>query len=421
MTSSTSGPRIDAPRVIADLRELDRRTGGPTGARRVAWGEQWREARAFLHELLREIGLRAEPDEAGNLWALLDGDRRPAVAIGSHLDSVPSGGWLDGALGVMAAVGVLRAFVQSGARPSSDLALVDWADEEGARFGYSLLGSSAFAGVLDVDAVRALPDQAHERLDETLAANGVELDCALAAGRRRAELGCYLELHIEQGPVLEAEGLRASAVAGCVGVRRHRFTFTGRAGHAGTTPMDHRHDAGLAAAATALAIERTAQHGGTATTGALELEPGIVTAIAGRAELLVDLRNGDAEQLEAMLAAATEAARAAAAQRGCELELQQLLAVEPVTFDEQLVALARESCVEVAGHDRVLTSGALHDAAAVARRLPAAMVFAPSIGGISHAADENTADADLGVAIETFGVFVEKVLMRQRATGEATS
>jgi N-carbamoyl-L-amino-acid hydrolase len=407
--------------VIADLRELGARTGGPTGARRVAWGEQWRVARGFLHQLLDEIGLRAEPDEAGNVWALLGGDRRPAVAIGSHLDSVPSGGWLDGALGVMAAVGVLRAFVQEGVIPSCDLVLVDWADEEGARFGYSLLGSSAFAGVLDVDAVRGLSDQTHERLVDALASNGVDLDQAPEAGRRRSELACYLELHIEQGPVLEAEGLRAGVVAGCVGVERRRFTFTGRTGHAGTTPMDHRRDAGLAAAATALAVERAARRGGTATTGALELDPGIVTAVAGRAELLVDLRHGDGEQLEAMLVEATEAGRAAAAERGCQLTIGPLLTVEPVAFDAELVALAREACVEVTGSSRVLTSGALHDAAAVARRLPAAMVFAPSIGGVSHAADEDTADRDLEAAIETFGVFVQKVLTAQAATSEAAS
>ena len=413
MESSKPGPQIDAGRVIADLRELSRRTGGPGGARRVAWTETWREARAFLQERLDELGLRAEPDEAGNLWASLEGGGRPAVAIGSHLDSVPAGGWLDGALGVMAAVGVLRAFIESGERPSRDLLLVDWADEEGARFGYSLLGSSAFAGVLDVDAVRALPDHAHERLDDVLAANGVEIDRAPEAGRRVGDLACYFELHIEQGPVLEAEGLQAGAVAGCVGVRRRRFTFIGRTGHAGTTPMAHRHDAGLAAAATALAVERTADgNGGTATTGALELDPGIVTAVPGRAQLLVDLRHPDAHQLAAMLQAATEAAREAAAQRGCELQEQELLAVEPVAFDEQLVALARECCREVAGSDRVLTSGALHDAAAVARRVPAAMVFAPSIGGVSHAANEDTSEADLAVAIETYGVLVGKALAR---------
>jgi hydantoinase/carbamoylase family amidase len=413
MDSSKPSPQIDAGRVIADLRELGRRTGGPSGARRVAWTETWREARAFLQELLEELGLRAEPDQAGNLWASLAGRGRPAVAIGSHLDSVPAGGWLDGALGVMAAVGVLRAFIGSGVRPARDLLLVDWADEEGARFGYSLLGSSAFAGVLDVDAVRALPDRSHERLDEVLAANGVEIDRASEAGSRVSDLACYLELHIEQGPVLEAEGLRAGAVAGCVGVRRRRFTFIGRTGHAGTTPMAHRHDAGLAAAATALAVERTADgNGGTATTGALELEPGIVTAVAGRAQLLVDLRHGDPQQLAVMLEASIHAAREAAARRGCELQEQELLAVEPVAFDEKLVALARESCREVAASDRVLTSGALHDAAAVARRLPAAMVFAPSIGGVSHAANEDTGEADLAVAIETYGVLVGKALSR---------
>ncbi len=149
-------PPLDAAWVIAQLRELDRRTGGAGGARRVAWTEPWHAARAYLGGLLAELGLETERDEAGNLWAWLDGETQAAVALGSHLDSVPAGGWLDGALGVMAAVGVLRGWARRGARPPRTLALVDWADEEGARFGASLFGSSAFAGTLAIDAAREL-------------------------------------------------------------------------------------------------------------------------------------------------------------------------------------------------------------------------------------------------------------------------
>src|SRR4051812_49621589 len=153
-----AGPAIDAARVIADLRELDRRAGGPGGARRVAWTQTWREARGFVGELLAEIGLEPDRDEAGNVWARLDGGEGPALAVGSHVDSVPEGGWLDGALGVMAGVGVLRAWAAAGEPPPRPILLVDWADEEGARVGRSLLGSSAFAGTLDPDAVRDLTD-----------------------------------------------------------------------------------------------------------------------------------------------------------------------------------------------------------------------------------------------------------------------
>jgi N-carbamoyl-L-amino-acid hydrolase len=405
------GPRPDAARVIGDLRELERRTGGDGGARRVAFTEPWREARALLGELLAEVGLEPERDEAGNLWAWLEGEGDgPALAVGSHLDSVPAGGWLDGALGVMAGLGVLRAWATAGERPPRALALVDWADEEG-RFGRSLLGSSAFAGTLDVGAVADLRDPGGERLGDVLAAEGIDLDRALEAGRRRERLAAYLELHIEQGPVLEAEGLPAAAVAGCAGIERRRFRFRGQAAHAGTTPMDRRHDAGLAAARTALAIEELAvRRGGMGTTGALELRPGIATAVAGEAELMVDLRHPDAGELEAMLAEAVGAGEEAARARGCELAVEPVWGIEPIAFDERLVALARDACREVAGSDLVLRSGALHDAAEVARSIPTAMVFTPSIAGLSHTAAEDTEEADLAVAIEAFGALAEAAL-----------
>jgi hydantoinase/carbamoylase family amidase len=404
-------PEIDTGRVIADLRELDRRTGGPAGAQRLCWGEGWREARKFLAELLAELDLAPEIDQAGNLWASLAGAAEPALAVGSHLDSVPDGGWLDGAFGVMGGLGVLRAWAHAGREPPRSLALVDWADEEGARFGRSLFGSSAFAGTLDPTEIRELRDAGDRPIAEVLAEGGVDLDRAPQAADRRGRLAAYLELHIEQGPVLEAEGLRAAAVSGCVGVERHRFHLIGQASHAGTTPMDRRRDAGLAAADVALAVEQIGlRHGGVATTGALTLRPGIPTAVAGEAELLVDLRHPDAEELAAMLSDAVEAANSAAAERGCEMQSEEIWTIEPIAFDPALVEAAREACTEAAGSDRVLASGALHDAAEVARVLPAAMVFSPSIAGISHAKEEDTSEADLTAAIEAFGSLANRVL-----------
>jgi hydantoinase/carbamoylase family amidase len=407
----SDGPAIDAARVIADLRELDRRTGGPEGAQRVCWGPGWREARSLLGELLGELGLTAERDPAGNLWASLGGEQEPALALGSHLDSVPDGGWLDGALGVMAGLGVLRAWSRAGARPPRNVMLVDWADEEGARFGRSLFGSSAFSGSLDPAAVRDLRDAEARALAEVLAENSVDLDRALEAASRQGRLAAYLELHIEQGPVLEAEGLRAAAVSGCVGIERHRFRFTGQASHAGTTPMDRRRDAGLAAAESALRVEEIGRlHAGVATTGALALRPGIPTAVAGEADLLVDLRHPEADELAAMLAEVRAAAETVAVKRGCKVGSEPVWRIEPIAFDANLVAAAREACREAADSDRELTSGALHDAAEVARVLPAAMVFCPSTGGISHAKQEDTPDPDLAAGIEAFGVLANRVL-----------
>jgi hydantoinase/carbamoylase family amidase len=404
-------PPIDAARVIADLRELDRRTGGPEGARRLCWGPGWREARDFLSERLAELGLGAEPDEAGNLWAYLEGEPAPALALGSHLDSVPGGGWLDGALGVMAGLGVLRAWSEAGAPPPRTLALVDWADEEGARFGRSLFGSSAAAGTLEPVELAAARDAEGRSAPDLLAENGVELELAPRARSRLERLGAYLELHIEQGPVLESEGLAAAAVSGCVGIERWRFRLEGQASHAGTTPMEARRDAGLAAAEAALRIERIGREvDGVATTGQLSLSPGIPTAVAGRAELVADLRHGDPVALAEMLQRCRQAVSEVAAERGCRADAELVWRIEPTRFDPGLVAAAQAACAAVAGSERTLTSGALHDAAAVAAVLPAAMVFCPSRGGISHAKEEDTAERDLVAGVEAFGRLATRAL-----------
>ena len=400
---------IDAERVIADLRELQRRTGDADGAQRLCWGEGWRTARSFLGELLDEIGLEPEVDEAGNAWAYLGGDGDPALALGSHLDSVPNGGWLDGALGVMAALGVLRAHAASGETPPKPLALVDWADEEGARFGRSLFGSSCAAGTFDPAELAAARDAERRRAPGVLAENGVDLERALECRSRLERIDSYLELHIEQGPVLEAEGISAAAVSGCVGVERRRLRFAGRVSHAGTTPMDVRHDAGLAASATALRVEEIARsEGGVGTVGSIELEPGIATAVPGEASMLVDLRHPDADALARMLEAVRNAAREQAEARGCELSEEPVWAIEPIGFDADLVALAREACEEVAGSARELPSGALHDAASMALRVPTAMVFSPSVGGVSHSPEEDTTEQDLAAAIRSFGALANR-------------
>jgi allantoate deiminase len=397
---------LDARRVIADLRELDRLTGGPDGARRLCWTAEWRRARAFLRQRLGEIeGVAVDEDEAGNLWASLPGEKDGAVAVGSHLDSVPNGGWLDGALGVMAALEVMRAAAPE--RERHAVTLVDFADEEGARFGRSLFGSSAVAGTLDVQAVEGLRDGEGRSIREVLAEYGVDLDKAGAAAARLEPLLAYLELHIEQGPVLEHEGVAVAAVSGTFGLERHRFLFEGQSSHAGTTPMGMRRDAGLAAARTALAVEQIARrHGGVGTCGRIRLEPGIPTAVPGRADLLVDLRHAEAEPLARMLAEARAAAGEAAGERGCTVGDSGVWRIEPIAFDERLVAAA----LEAGGTGRVLASGALHDAAEMARRLPAAMMFAPSTRGISHAKEEDTPEADLEQAIDAFGRLALRVL-----------
>ena len=397
-------PAIDAERVIADLRELQRRTGDADGAQRLCWGEGWRKARDFLGELLGEIGLEPEVDEAGNAWAYLPGEAEPALAVGSHLDSVPNGGWLDGALGVMGALGVLRAWSGAEGRPPRTIALVDWADEEGARFGRSLFGSSAAAGTFDPAELANARDSDGRRAPGVLAENGVDVERVLECRSRLERIGSYLELHIEQGPVLEAEGIRAAAVSGCAGVERVRFIIRGRVAHAGTTPMDARHDPGLVAAATALRVEEIARaEGGVGTVGGVTFEPGIPTAVPGVVSMLVDLRHREADTLARMLESAREAVRSSSTERGCEVDEEPVWRIEPISFDPELVGLARDACEQVTGTAYELSSGALHDAASMAPHVPTAMIFSPSIEGISHAREEDTAEPDLAAAIEAFG------------------
>jgi hydantoinase/carbamoylase family amidase len=397
---------VDPRRAIADLRELDRLTGGPEGARRVCWTDEWLRARALLRERLEEIdGVSIEQDEAGNIWATLPGDLQGSVALGSHVDSVPNGGWLDGALGVMAALEVMRAAAAEPRRHA--VTLVDFADEEGARFGRSLFGSSAVAGTLDPDSIEELTDAEGRPIRDVLAEHGVDLDRAGAATARREPLIAYLELHIEQGPILEREGLPVAAVSGTFGVERRRFRFEGQASHAGTTPMDVRRDAGLAAARTALAVNEIARrHEGVGTCGDVKVEPGIPTAVPGLAELLVDLRHARADPLAEMLSETRAAAAQAAEEHGCRVSDTEVWHIEPIAFDDRLVAAA----LEAAGTGRTLPSGALHDAAEMARHVPVTMMFSPSTGGISHAKEEDTPEPDLERAITAFGRLALRVL-----------
>ena len=282
---------VDTERAVRGLRELAALTSDERGAQRVAWTDTWVAARDWLRGELDGIGgVTVETDQAGNTWATLPGDDERFVIVGSHLDSVPDGGWLDGALGVIAALEVLRALAAA-PRPLT-LKLVDWADEEGARFGRSLLGSSACAGTLDPDAVRGLTDRDGVTLPEALAAHGVDLDRAGEARERLRGAAAYLELHIEQGPVLERLGLPLGVVIGTFGVERHHVRFTGAHAHSGATPMDARRDAFLAAARSALAFraDAAARDDVRATTGTIRVSPGIATAFNGVCEITLDQR-----------------------------------------------------------------------------------------------------------------------------------
>ena len=402
---------MNADRVLEDLRELARLTGGPDGARRVCWTDEWTEAREFLRSRLAELPVDVSVDEAGNLWAAMAGDDDGFVIVGSHVDSVPAGGWLDGALGVFTAVEALRNHAENG-RPPVGLRLVDWADEEGARFGRSLFGSSSCAGTLDPDEVRDLRDRDGERLEDVLARYGVELDRARQSGSRLRGARAYLELHIEQGPVLESSGEAAAAVLGTFGVERHMAAFTGETAHAGATPMAMRRDSFMAAAQAALAIREIgfAHEGGVCTVGGATSTPGVVTAVPGQTEMLLDQRHLEPNALAAMLSEARSACERAAADHGCTTELRHLWSIPPIPFDDTLIGFARQAVQDAGGQDTAIPSGPLHDAAEMARLVPTVMIFSSSSPPVSHTKEEDTPEADLRVAINAYGRTVEATL-----------
>ena len=394
---------MDADRVLADLRRLADLTGGPDGARRVCWTDEWKRAREFLRSRLDELPVEVSIDEAGNLWADLPGEQDGFVIVGSHVDSVPAGGWLDGALGVFTALEALRQHADGGSR-AVGMRLVDWADEEGARFGRSLFGSSACAGTLELDEVRDLRDRDGERLEDVVARYDVELDRVHESGGRLRGARAYIEAHIEQGPVLESKGEPAATVLGTFGVERHEAVFTGQTAHAGATPMGLRRDTFSATAQAALAIREVGfKHDGVCTVGRATSEPGVITAVPGRTEMLLDQRHLDPDKLAAMLSEARAACEQAAEDHGCEVELKHVWSIPPIPFDDRLIAMARQAVVEAGGKDTAIPSGPLHDAAEMARLIPTVMIFSSSSPPVSHTKEEDTPEADLRVAIEAYG------------------
>jgi N-carbamoyl-L-amino-acid hydrolase len=401
--SATEATTFDAHRAIRDLRELAARTGGPAGSRRLCWTPEWAEARALLREELSTLPVTVEQDEAGNLWAYLKGDSPDTVVVGSHLDSVPAGGWLDGALGVMGGLEVLRSLAAAPQPPKRSFALVDWADEEGARFSRSLFGSGAVVGTLDLDILRELKDKQGNALPEVVAQHGVVLDAMEGARTRLEHVVAYLELHIEQGPVLEQHGLGVGVVTGTVGIERERLVFSGQAAHAGTMPMPMRKDSLRAMSRFALELAEIGErHNGVTTVGSVTCWPGVVTAVPGQTVCTMDMRHIDADALAAMFAEAKDAAARAAAAEGCSVEFEHIFRIPPMIFDPVLVESVRNAVEAVDGHRFELASGALHDASEMARVVPTAMVFTSSIAGLSHTKEEDTPDDHLAKGITAF-------------------
>jgi beta-ureidopropionase / N-carbamoyl-L-amino-acid hydrolase len=405
---------LEPSRTVSDLRELQELTGDENGAQRVAWTETWSTARKWLDKKVSELPVEKTCDAAGNQWFTLRGESERALLIGGHIDSVPNGGWLDGALNVMAGVEVLRRISEGGTPPLS-VRLVNWADEEGARFGRSLFGSSAAAGSMDdQDELRQRRDADGISLPDAIARFDVDIDSALEARSELENAAAYLELHIEQGPVLESLDLPLGVVLGTFGVERNQVTFRGQAAHAGSTPMDKRRDALAGAAKLELEIREIAKRAGegaVCTMGGVVTKPGIVTSVVETAECLLDQRHLDGNQLAEMLSNAEAASRKFAAEEDIEVSWARIWNIEPILFDEQLIELADEAISEVAGSSHRLPSGPLHDAAEVARAgVPTVMLFVQSLRGLSHTKLEDTKEEHLELSVQALDRLAAKTL-----------
>ena len=408
-TQSTS--TLQPQRTIDELKDLRALTGTEDGAQRVAFTETWARARQWLRDKLSELPVEVEQDAAGNLWATLRGGSTTELLIGGHIDSVPNGGWLDGALNTMAGLEVLRRIAAQGTPPVT-VRLVDWADEEGARFGRSLFGSSAASGTMIPTDLLDLKDRDGIRLEDAVREYGVDMAHVLDAHDQLKNAAAYLELHIEQGPVLETKQLPLGVVLGTFGVERHGIRFTGQSAHAGSTPMDQRRDALGAAAKLALEIREIGKrNGGVCTVGRVETKPGIVTAVVGQCDITLDQRHLSAESLATMLQEAKDASERFAREENVELEWSDLWRIHPIPFDSELIELADQAIMETAGVSHRLPSGPLHDAAEVARAgVPTIMLFVQSLRGLSHAKEEDTKEAHIAMSVEALDRLATKAM-----------
>ncbi len=393
--------RINLDRLmgrIFRLGEIGALPGG--GVKRLALSDEDKAGRDLVTGWMRELGLHISIDRIGNVWGIREGtEDLPPVMIGSHIDSVATGGLYDGVLGVLAGLEVIETLNEAGIQTRHPMAVGAFTNEEGARFPPDMMGSGVHQGAL--------------ALDEMLAAVGID---GKTVGAELARIGyggdvepetlhpaCFLEIHVEQGPVLEQEGIEIGAVTGVQGISWTEFTVSGVSNHAGTTPMRLRHDAGLVAARIAAEARAIADDLGppqVATVGVIEFTPGLVNVVPESARLTVDLRNTDEAVLQAAERRLHQAAQRFAAAEGCRLEDRKLARFEPVPFDDETVELVARTA-EALGHSvKRMPSGAGHDAQMFAPNCPTAMVFVPSKDGLSHNVREYTAPEEIRAGVD---------------------
>ena len=412
---------LDPKRTVAELKELRSLTGDENGAQRVAFTPTWARARKWLREKVEKIpNVEIHNDDAGNLWATLSGKSDKALLIGGHIDSVPNGGWLDGSLDSLAGVEILRRISeQHDGKPPVAVRLVDWCDEEGARFGKSLFGSSACSGKIDMEETRKLKDKQGIGLIDALKEHGIDFEKVKDSGKELQNAAAYIELHIEQGPVLLDLDLPIGTVLGTFGVERHAITFRGQAAHSGSTPMNRRRDAFLAAAKMAPEIYEIAKRsgqgpsrtGGVCTIGSCTTRPGIVTSVIEDCRIALDQRHLDAKALQKMLTEAKGASEKFAKEGNVDVSWERIWNIEPIPFNNQLIDFCDQAIGETGVTPHRLPSGPLHDAAEVARfGVPTVMMFVQSLRGISHNKIEDSKEEHLELGVIAFDKLANKAM-----------
>lgn len=371
-----------------DMEALASFTAGGAGVTRLAWSPELRSAYDWLASRCRETGLEAEVDAAGNLLARWEAGGGPAVLVGSHIDSVPEGGRFDGALGVMGGLHAVRLLKERGVEPRRPVWLVAFMDEENTRFNTALFGSRAFCGE-DLHGLGGRRDADGVSLAEAMGEWGRDPE-RHGEARRIDAVGHYLELHVEQGPRLEASGAQIGVVTSIVGLVGYRVRVTGRTNHAGTTPMPLRRDALAGAARMVLAIRDEARRrpDATANVGVIRVAPGSSNVIPGICELSIDLRAPSAAGVRELDEACRAALGAIADEEGLGLELEEAYRVAPAPMAAELVELIERAAAREGASAERMPSGAGHDAMVLGAHVPAGMLFVPSRGGVSHSPDE---------------------------------
>lgn len=407
---------LNIGRMMEALQQLNEFGSTAHGIERIAYSEEERKAKEYLMEQCRRIGMETRIDPVGNVIARLPGTdpNLPAVAVGSHLDTVYSGGRYDGALGIAAGLEIVRSLADEKVRTLHPIELICFACEESAKFGFATLGSKAMAGNLQPDVFHRLKSKDGVPIEQVFREQGLDVGQYRQAARGRQEIKVFFELHIEQGPRLIESRKPIGIVTGIAAPLRLSVTIEGRSAHSGATGMRQRRDALLAASELALEIERLAlseeRHNTVATVGVLDVYPGSMNVVPGQAKLKVDIRSINAESRDRVRAGIIKAAERLEAERKVRFALEVIQEEAPVLMDADVMARISETCDELGLDYMRLPSGGGHDAMNMAARWPAGLIFVPSVGGISHHPDEFTEQSDIEA-----GVMLLERLVRKEA------